>query len=141
MFQTEFLGRLHPLIVHIPIGILVFAYCMMLFQRFRRVEMESAVSFALLFGFVSAIAACVAGWFLAQSGEYDTNLIFKHQWTGIGTATLSTAAYFLKQFRWLLASAMIVLLTFTGHYGGTLTHGADYLFPKKKDCTRKNCPN
>ena len=79
MFSTEFIGRLHPLIVHLPIGILIFAFALVLFQRLRRVDIEAVISFALLLGSISAVGACVAGWILAQSGEYDADLVFKHQ--------------------------------------------------------------
>lgn len=132
MLSTEFIGRLHPLIVHIPIGILLFAFAAMLLQRFRRVDMANAIDFALLLGSISAVAACVAGWFLAQSGDYDAELVFKHQWTGISTAILGFLSYFIKNFRSILAILTAVVLTIAGHYGGNLTHGEDYLFPKKK---------
>lgn len=132
MFSTEFIGRLHPLIVHLPIGILLFAFALILFQRFRRVEIEVVISFALLLGSISAIAACVAGWILAQSGEYDADLVFKHQWTGIATAGLGLLAFFVKRIRDILATMTVMVLAVAGHYGGNLTHGEDYLFPKKK---------
>ena len=132
MLQFDFIGRLHPLIVHIPIGILLFAFALILVQRVRRVKMETTICLALLWGSISAVAACVAGWILAQSGEYDADLVFKHQWTGIATAVLGLAAYFIKPIRLFLATATVAALVVAGHYGGTLTHGADYLFPKKK---------
>jgi len=132
MSQTEFIGHLHPLIVHLPIGILLFAFVLMLFQRIQKVEIESAISLAFLLGAISATLACVAGWLLAQSGEYDEELIFKHQWTGIATAVFGFLAYFLKQYRWYLGITTTAILSIAGHYGGTLTHGEDYLFPKKK---------
>jgi len=132
MFQTEFISHLHPLIVHLPIGILLFAFVMMLFQRFQKVELDSAISLAFLLGAISAALACLAGWLLAESGEYDEDLIFKHQWTGIGTAALGFLAYFFKQYRWFLGMATTVVLAIAGHYGGTITHGEDYLFPNKK---------
>ena len=137
MFEAEFIGHLHPLIVHLPIGILLFAFAMMLFQRFRQVELDEVISFAFLLGAISATLACVAGWFLAQSGEYDDTLVFKHQWTGIGTAVLGFLAYFLQQYRWFLGIATIIVLSIAGHYGGTLTHGEDYLFPQKKSTSIK----
>jgi uncharacterized membrane protein len=132
MLSTEFIGRLHPLIVHLPIGILLFACALLLFQRFRRVDMSAAISLSLLLGAITATAACVAGWFLAQSGEYEAELVAKHQWTGIATAGLGFLTYFLKRFQGISATVMVVVLSVAGHYGGTLTHGEDYLFPKKK---------
>ena len=132
MFLTDFFGRLHPLLVHLPIGILLFAFALILFQRFQKVEVEVAISFALLLGSISAVFASAAGWFLAQSGEYDADLVFQHQWMGIGTTIFSFAAYFFKRIRDILTTVSVCALTLTGHFGGNLTHGEDYLFPKKK---------
>ncbi len=132
MVQTDFIGRLHPLFVHLPIGILLFAFGLMLLQKFKKTDFSGAIDAALLFGGLSAAAACGAGWLLAQSGEYDADMVFKHQWTGIGTAILSLAAYFFKTWRGVLIPLMAGVLTVAGHYGGSLTHGEDYLFPKTK---------
>ena len=85
MLEFDFIGRLHPLIVHLPIGILLFAFALVIYQRFRRADIDDIISFALIMGSISAVVACVAGWILAQSGEYDADLVFKHQWTGIAT--------------------------------------------------------
>lgn len=128
MFQTELIGHLHPIIVHLPIGILIFAYVMMILQQFRKVDMNAAIDLALLLGTISSVMACIAGWFLSQSGDYETEAIFKHQWTGISTAILGVLAYFLKKHRWILATTTIICLTIAGHFGGNLTHGEGYLF-------------
>lgn len=128
MFQPELIGHLHPLIVHLPIGILIFACIMMILQQFRKIDMNVAIDLALLLGTISSVMACIAGWFLAQSGDYETEAIFKHQWTGISTAILGILAYFLKNYRWILATATIICLTIAGHFGGNLTHGEGYLF-------------
>lgn len=128
MFQTELIGHLHPLIVHLPIGILIFAYTMMILQQLRKIDMNAAIDLALLLGTISSVIACIAGWFLAQSGDYETEAIFKHQWMGICTAILGILAYFLKNHRWILATATIICLTIAGHFGGNLTHGEGYLF-------------
>jgi len=132
MFLTEFFGRLHPLLVHLPIGILLFAFALILLQRFQKVEVETAISFALVLGSVSAVFACLAGWFLAKSGEYDADLVFQHQWMGILTAISGFASYFIKRIRDILTTITVSVLMVTGHLGGNLTHGEDYLFPKKK---------
>lgn len=131
MFQTELIGHLHPLIVHLPIGILIFAYVMMILQQFRKIDMDAAIDLSLFLGTFSSIIACVAGWLLSQSGDYETNAIFKHQWTGISTAILGFLAYFFKKYRWILASTTIICLTITGHFGGNITHGEAYLFSSK----------
>lgn len=132
MEVPAFIGHLHPLVVHLPIGILLFAALLMVLQQSGVTNLDTAISLAWSLGAVSALLACGAGWLLAQSGEYDTELVTIHQWTGLGTAGLSTLTYFTKRYRWMPAVATLVFLTVAGHYGGTLTHGDDYLFAHSK---------
>lgn len=136
MFQiTNFLGRTHPLLVHLPIGILLLA---VLFELLARRERYAALRPALQpiagWGALSAIVSCVAGYWLAESGGYEAAALDRHRWLGIGVALVATAYYVAK--RWelgtprlhaLMTAAMAVLLTGAGHLGGTLTHGEDYL--------------
>ncbi len=131
--MTYFLGHLHPLLVHLPIGILLFGILMMIYQQLTAKDMNQAISFSFLAGSITALFSCVAGWLLAQSGEYDEVLIQKHQWAGITTAILSFAIYFIRRFRWVMVLMLAILLTITGHYGATITHGEHYFFPPIKD--------
>ena len=130
--MIEFIAHLHPVIVHLPIGILLFGAFLMIFQNFSSTNLNTAISLAFLLGSISAIAACIAGWLLSLSGEYDAALILKHQWTGIATAILGCLVYVLKQYRKLLVILLIVLITITGHFGATITHGENYLFNTSK---------
>jgi hypothetical protein len=123
MFQTEIIGHLHPILVHLPIGIVIFAYIMMILQQFRKIDMNAAIDLALLLGTLSSAFACIAGWFLAKSGDYETDAIFKHQWTGIGTAILGFLAYFFKKHRFFFDRAL--LKNFDRHrfrYGIEISH-------------------
>lgn len=135
-----FFGRFHPLLLHLPIGFLMMAFILEISSRFKRFESYgSATSFVLLLGSVSAAVAALLGYLLSQAGGYNEQLLFIHQWTGIGVAVLSGGAYVLK--RWnekegsvvvdraylSLLTAMILTLAVAGHYGGSLTHGSDYL--------------
>jgi uncharacterized membrane protein len=126
--MLDFIGHLHPLIVHLPIGILLLGVFMMAYEHYSGIDFKTPISFAFLVGSISAVLACIAGWILSNSGEYDTVLVQKHQWTGIATATLGLMAYLLKQYRKILAILLTLLIFITGHYGGTLTHGENYLF-------------
>jgi uncharacterized membrane protein len=126
--MLDFIGHLHPLIVHLPIGILLLGVFMMAYEHYSGVDFKTPISFAFLVGSISAVLACIAGWILSNSGEYDALLVQKHQWTGISTAAIGLLAYFLKQYRKLLAFILTLLIFITGHYGGTLTHGENYLF-------------
>jgi uncharacterized membrane protein len=126
--MLEFIGHLHPVIVHLPIGILLLGVFMMAYEHYSGADFKTPISFAFLVGSISAVLACIAGWILSNSGEYDTVLVQKHQWTGIATAILGLLAYVLKQYRKILSILLTLLVFITGHYGGTLTHGENYLF-------------
>ncbi|MGI9138725.1 MAG: c-type cytochrome domain-containing protein, partial [Sediminibacterium sp.] len=122
------MGHLHPIIVHLPIGILLFGVCMMLIQHYKNIDLNQVISLAFLLGSICAAFACLTGWLLSKSDEYDVLLVQKHQWSGIVTTVLGLLTYVLKQYRKLFAIALTLLILITGHYGGTLTHGDNYLF-------------
>ena len=126
--NTALIGHLHPLLVHLPIGIFAFAFIISLFGAEKRKQFDSALSYALLTGGLSALVACIAGYLLAGSGEYDVDLVQQHQWTGIATCALGFLAYFIAQYRRLLVWITCAVMAIAGHLGGTLTHGEDYFF-------------
>jgi uncharacterized membrane protein len=85
-----FLGRLHPLVVHLPIGFLVLGLVFELLSYIPRYSiLKGAVSTALLFGFISAVAACIFGYMLSLSGEYDAGVLSNHRLAGIVVAIVS----------------------------------------------------
>lgn len=133
-----FIGRFHPLLVHLPIGFLLLAFLFEVCSRFKRFEhLGSAVSFSLLLGFASAVAAAATGYLLSEDGGYGEDLLWIHKWLGISVAVISLSAFVLRQWfsenvqlkklYTFLMWGMIVCLFGAGHYGGSLTHGSDYL--------------
>jgi uncharacterized membrane protein len=139
---TQFLGRFHPLIVHLPIGFLLLAFifeCLSLFDPYKKLKV--AVGPSLLLGAAAAVIACITGYFLKQEGGYEDGIVNLHQILGITTATFSIALYVLreklklivpekkkrKKVKVCLFVPLILLLGLTGHWGGSLTHGEDYL--------------
>ncbi|HEX8037967.1 MAG TPA: c-type cytochrome domain-containing protein, partial [Chryseosolibacter sp.] len=98
------------------------------FQAFR-----SAVPFVLLCGMVSAIAACISGYLLSLTDEYSEDIVGWHKWMGISVACVSLLWYlqernvrFTRSLKFL-SPGLFVLIMITGHLGGILTHGSDYL--------------
>ena len=95
---TEFIGRFHPVLVHLPVGILLLAA---LFQwlsvREKFQSLNVAIGVALFWGMLSAIASCISGYLLSTTDDYDKALIFKHQWFGISVAVVSVGAWFLQK--------------------------------------------
>ena len=131
---SELIGHLHPVLVHLPIGILLLA-CLFLWQsRKNKYEhLKAPINLILLLGMISSIASCITGYVLSNTGDYDEQIVNWHQWMGISVAIVSILIYFLNRknllFRWqgLFAGLLVLLLFITGHLGGSLTHGSDYL--------------
>ena len=132
--MVELIGHLHPVLVHLPIGILLLAcFFQLLSAKERYSQLQHALGITLFLGMLSAIAACVTGYILSGSGDYDEELVYKHQWLGISVAVVAALYYFLYRYKkitaykWVLPVVLIFLVTVTGHLGGSLTHGSDYL--------------
>ncbi len=125
------MGKLHPLIVHLPIGILLLNGVFVFLSKRKSYEyLVAALPLTLLLGALSAVAACVTGWFLSQNGAYTEGVLSNHKWLGIGVAAASVLLYFFKKWQtntWIWV-ALLGGITATGHFGGTLTHGENYLF-------------
>ncbi|MES2651993.1 MAG: c-type cytochrome domain-containing protein [Bacteroidota bacterium] len=132
--MLEFLGRFHPVFVHLPIGILLLA-CIFILLSFRAKfsPLKPAIPIILFLGMLSAIASCVTGYFLADGGDYEGELVNTHQWMGISVAVLSLVLYLVYSkvksnvILGTTAVVLILMISITGHLGGSLTHGADYL--------------
>lgn len=137
---APFIGRFHPVLVHLPIGFLLIAALLEIGRRTGKISVhESTISFILFWSAVGATWACAAGYLLSLGGGYDAALLYAHQWQGIGVAVFAWIAWIVKSnpFRakipfgpafYLLAFGLATVLTMTaGHQGGSLTHGDGYL--------------
>ncbi|PZX51022.1 putative membrane protein [Algoriphagus chordae] len=133
-----FFGRFHPILVHLPIGFLIMAFLMWVFQKWKKKQaFDQAIAFCLLMGTFSAAMACVAGYLLSTSGGYEGALLSQHMWGGIITTVLAAISYLVfssdltRKWPSAIASGLMILmfggLNFTGHIGGSLTHGSDFL--------------
>jgi len=130
----EFIGHLHPVLVHLPIGILLLA-CLFLWQsgKDHSENLQKSINIILGLGMVSAIASCITGYILSRTGDYDEQTVGWHQWMGISVALVSILTFYfrrkssLRKWQSLMATILLLLIIITGHLGGSLTHGADYL--------------
>lgn len=129
---TDLVGRFHPVLVHLPIGILLIAALFYLLSRKEKYRsLKDAITLALFWGMICAIASAISGFLLSRTDDYDARLVSKHQWFGIATAIVSIIAWYLskkdhRQLKWTVL-LMVLLIFITGHLGGSLTHGSDYL--------------
>jgi len=135
-----FSGRLHPLVVHLPIGFLLLATVFELISYFKKYEyLKASVSFTLLLGFISAVLACIFGYILSLSGDYESAELNDHKISGISLALISGLLFLISNRTFkkipaikrsvftVLCVLTMALMSYTGHQGGTLTHGAEYL--------------
>ncbi|MGJ1406030.1 c-type cytochrome domain-containing protein [Sphingobacterium siyangense] len=128
-----FLGRFHPLLVHLPIGILLLAFVMAIRTQFKGGDMYlPAIKLSLFLGTIAAIIAALSGYLLSRNGGYEEDVLSYHKWLGIAVAISSLWLWFLYRkessgaFRFWLFFILVLLIGVTGHYGGTLTHGKGY---------------
>ncbi len=105
-------------------------------------KFRPAIRLALAAGAVSAVATALTGWLLAGQGGYERELLLRHQWLGFGAATLAVLSWLSRDRAWYfpLFSLGMLALVAAGHFGGSLTHGADYLFEKKHDPPDERAP-
>ncbi len=136
----NFLGRLHPLAVHFPVGILLFAAILevLTLKNFNS-KLRPAINILVATGVVAAVVSVVFGLLLARSGDYGEDILNLHQWSGIATAVLGgLSVLFLarislkKQAAFIIPYRTMIFLTgfgvsVAGHFGAALTHGSDYL--------------
>ncbi|MEP7377294.1 MAG: DUF1549 domain-containing protein [Chitinophagaceae bacterium] len=130
----SFLGRLHPMIVHFPISLLLVALLMEIIAwRRKSTNFRSAIRVLVFAGAISAVAAVVFGLLLSNNNDYEiSDTLAVHQWTGIATMVLgviTALAYwkFSARIQKALLTLTAVGVTIAGHYGAYLTHGEDYL--------------
>ena len=141
----EFLGHFHPLLVHLPIGILFIAlvlHCMS--RKNKYAVLNASVPVILLAGSVAAFASCITGYLLSISDDYDKSLVSWHMWMGIGVTLVSLMLYAKEKNplfaidKRILSVGLLLLLMITGHMGGSLTHGSDYLTKPLKQLFNKD---
>src|SRR5689334_11697926 len=132
--MLESLGHFHVVLVHLPIGILLLACVFQWLERRPKFSsLRIATNIALLIGMICAIFSALTGYFLSFSGDYDESLVITHQWFGISVAAVSIAMFYFhskaSSFKTQVSVSILlfVLIIITGHLGGSLTHGSDYL--------------
>lgn len=130
----SFLGRLHPMIVHFPISLLLVALLLEIIAwRRKSNQLQPATKILIFAGAISAILSVIFGFLLFNNNDYQTNdTVAVHQWTGIATMLFGCAtalAYwkFSRRLQKMLLTLTAAGVIVAGHYGAYLTHGEDYL--------------
>ncbi len=140
-----FAGKLHPVVVHFPIALLMVGAGLEVvrIRREYRWKPGAAAVVCLALGAPAAVLAAALGWSDAVTsghGGSDAWVLDWHRWLGVATAGAAVAAGLAavaagsmqgrRSFAWyrfvLILSA--VLVGVTGHFGGSLIYGTQY-FP------------
>ncbi len=129
-------GRLHPMLVHFPITlVLMVAFWESFFSKITINEKTTIGDGLLLATAMLAAITALMGILLSQESGYDRVVISLHQWMGISVAVTATVWYaFRNQFRknnWLSRSIsvmLLILLMLAGHEGAIITHGENFVF-------------
>lgn len=130
------IGRMHPLLLHLPIGLFIISFILWLGRR--SIEQQSFEKIFILVLTVTAFTAALTalmGFFLSREGGYDEAVLSKHKILGVITAALAYILLLIyqngPQKKILFASSMIVsllVMIIGSHFGSTLTHGEGFVW-------------
>jgi uncharacterized membrane protein len=133
-----FIGRLHPLLLHLPIGFITLLALIEAAANWTRFEeAASARRLLLLLSVLSVAVTAGCGWILSWSARYAEDALAWHKWLGTALVPMVMVLQVLlgrgalRAYRIWLGLTMVLLVA-AGHYGSTLVRGADYLFPKTR---------
>ncbi|HTF19812.1 MAG TPA: c-type cytochrome domain-containing protein [Chryseolinea sp.] len=135
-----FLGRFHPLIIHFPV---VLVFMALLLEGTKQIALftVSAATIATMLGLglAGGLVSVGMGLMLFSTGEYTGAIVSNHLWGGIlFTSSLSFSIYLFlsycesgnkRLYRAYIGFLVIanVMLVYTSHAGGSLTHGSEFL--------------
>lgn len=132
-------GRMHPLILHLPIVLLLVSLALEFFgwnkPRHAISSPYQELTGHLLFGGVlTSGLAVIMGIFLAREDGYTQEALQAHKWTGVAVFFLSGVIFFVRSSSWYNATAAkagaiatTVCLVVAGHLGGSVTHGGNFV--------------
>ncbi|MEY4259846.1 MAG: hypothetical protein RL656_819, partial [Bacteroidota bacterium] len=137
------MGVLHPLVIHFPIALLLLAFFLEVYGLSATgKKYKTSIPLITFLGGIGAVFSALSGYFLMNQGDYEVSSVELHRNWGIGLAIGSALLIGLYRFppkiphiHLLGQGALSILVLITGHLGGNLTHGEDFLSldkPKKE---------
>lgn len=135
---TVFAGRLHPLLVHVPIGFVLLALALEGLAS-KRPTLKNALPQLWFWAAASAVFSALSGYLLSLVDVYEPGVLTWHRYAGIATAVICTAIWMYRKTqqnqRIINVFALVLcflLLVFTAWQGAEITHGEQFLTAGKK---------
>lgn len=129
----QVVGRLHPLILHLPIGFFIFLIVLTFFQKhIDKKSFDQIIGIGLLVTSLFSSVAALFGFFLSLQDDYGSDALTRHKVAGV---LLSWLCYLLLLWRrperrklfYGLGAFTFVTLVVAGHTGSVLTHGQNFV--------------
>lgn len=130
---TTFLGNLHPVVLHLPIGIFVLVFAMEVLGWLSFGKWKPQTTFPLFLGVVAAVVAVICGYFLYLQGDRGREEVSGHLWGSIAFAVVGILAFVAKLWAGqtgakspiygILLLISMGTLAWSSHEGGEMTHG------------------
>lgn len=144
----QVIGRVHPMLLHFPIVLLLIAGVLVNFRRRlqKALPLRSLIREVLFIAALSAAITVIMGLLLAQEAGYEGSELQWHKWTGIAISFLSGGlacgeGLQYTRYRPLFTTFTNLCLGFVwvaGHYGAALTHGEGFVLAPLKQSDAKN---
>jgi len=131
----QFLGRFHPALLHLPIGLIVLVPALEIAGA-KQPALREAAAWVLRAALALALPTLALGYMLAYGAGDTGTTVTRHMWGAIALCIalmlclLVRPAWAAGVQRWtypLLLTATLLTLIWTSHQGGSITHGGDYL--------------
>jgi uncharacterized membrane protein len=136
---AKFIGRFHPVMLHLPIGMLLLVLVLEIGHFLPRNRAGYSTQVAMFFAAASAVVATLLGFLLYYSmPEYEKELAERHLNGGIIFACGMVGAFVVKVWvdvaggkgawlYWVLLLGSSGIMGIASHDGASLTHGKGYL--------------
>lgn len=147
---AKFIGHFHPVLLHLPIGMLLLVLVLETGRLFSRKKPSSSTQVAMFFAAASAVVAMLLGFVLYYSGagDYGKELGERHLYGGLIFACCAVAAFIVKVWvdvaggsgswlYWIMLLGTTGIMGFASHDGASMTHGPDYLTKYAPDEVRQ----
>jgi uncharacterized membrane protein len=131
----QFFGRFHPLLVHLPIGLIVLLPLLEI-MGIRRSSLREAAGLVLYLALATCLISLLFGLLLAYGSGESGSTVTRHMRGGIVLTLellfcLAVRSTLLERNHsrayFVLLTAVLLTLAWTAHQGGSLTHGGGYL--------------